>query len=54
LRADIKVYADAIKALQQAIGKDFEKAHAHAERARRAYETAREKLNRHTESHGCG
>jgi hypothetical protein len=54
LRADVKVYADAIRALQQSIGKDFEQAHKRAERARRAYEAARDKLNRHSESHGCG
>ena len=55
LRADLKVYADAIRALPQSVGKDdFEKAHQRAERARRAYEMAREKLNRHVESHGCG
>ena len=53
LRADLKVYADAIRLLPQSIGKDFEKFHQRAERARRAYEMAREKLNRHLESHGC-
>ena len=53
LRADLKVYADAIRALQQSLGKDFEKAHQRAERARRAYEAAREKLNQHVATHGC-
>ena len=53
LRADVKVYADAIRVLPESIGKDFEKAHKRAERARRAYEMARDKLNRHIESHGC-
>ena len=53
LRADLKVYADAVDTLQRNIGKDFEKAHQRVERARRAYDTARDKLNRHIASHGC-
>jgi hypothetical protein len=54
LRADLKVYADAIDALQRNLGKDFEKAHQRAESARRIYEVARTKLNDHLASHGCG
>ena len=54
LRADLKVYADAIAGLQQNTGKNFEKAHKRADSARRIYEVARKKLNEHTVSHGCG
>ena len=54
LRADLKVYADAIAVLQQSVGNDFEKAHKRAESARKAYEVARTKFNDHLASHGCG
>ena len=54
LRADLKVYADAIALLQQSMGKNFEKAHLRVESARRAYQTARKKFNDHVETHGCG
>jgi hypothetical protein len=54
LRADLKVYADAISGLQQSSGENFEKAHKRADSARRIYEVARKKLNEHTVSHGCG
>jgi hypothetical protein len=53
LRADLKVYADAIRVLQKSMGKDFDKAHKRAERARRAYEAARTKLNDHVAAHDC-
>ena len=53
LRADLKVYADAIAGLQQSTGKNFEKAHKRADSARRIYEVARKKLNDHIASHGC-
>jgi hypothetical protein len=53
LRADVKVYADAISALQQSMGKGFEKAHLRVESARRAYQVARKKLTDHIETHGC-
>lgn len=53
LRADLKVYADAIAELQRSIGKNFEKAHEDVERARRAYQLARRKLLDHIETHGC-
>jgi hypothetical protein len=54
LRADLKVYADSIAIMQRSIGKDFEKAHLRAERARRVYDVARNKLNDHLATHGCG
>ena len=53
LRADLKVYADAIAALQQNMGKNFEKFHQRAESSRRIYQAARDKFNEHVESHGC-
>ena len=53
LRADLKVYADAIAGLQQSTGNNFEKAHKRADSARRIYEVARKKLNEHMASHGC-
>jgi hypothetical protein len=53
LRADLRVYVDAVAWLDQATGKDFEKAFKHAEEARRAFLAAREKVNRHITSHGC-
>ena len=54
LRADLKVYADAIEFLQRNLGKEFEKAHQGADRARRAYQVARRKLADHMALHGCG
>jgi hypothetical protein len=53
LRADLRIYSDAVAALQKQIGKEFEMAHHQAERARLAYEAARERLNEHIASHGC-
>jgi hypothetical protein len=53
LRADLKVYADAIAVLQRSTGKHFEKAHLRVDGARRAYELARKKLNDHVAAHGC-
>jgi len=53
LRADLRVYVDAVTWLDQSAGKDFEKAFKHAEKARRAFLAAREKVNQHISSHGC-
>ena len=63
LRADLKVYADAIEVLQYyAMGAlaaledsraDFKKAHRLAEHARLAYQSSRQKLSQHVASHYC-
>lgn len=63
VRAEVKVYADAIEVLQKhsiaalAALDDpkggFKKAQALAERARLAYEVSRQKLDDHISSHGC-
>jgi len=53
LRADLKVYADAVAELEGNVGKGFEKAHKKAEHSRLAYQAAREKLKEHSDSHGC-
>jgi hypothetical protein len=52
LHADIRVYHEAVVALQANI--EEAKAHKHAERARLAYEVSLQKLNQHIASHGCG
>jgi len=54
VRADLKVYADAVNVLQRSVGQDFKKAHRDAERARLAFEAASKKLSDHVASHHCG
>jgi hypothetical protein len=54
VRADLKVYADAVNALQRSLGQDFKKARKDAERARLAFEAASKKLSDHLASHRCG
>ncbi len=53
LRADLRVYADAVAELEGNVGRGFEKAHKKAEHARLAYQAARQKLKDHIESHDC-
>jgi hypothetical protein len=53
MRADLKVYRDAVNALQEHSGPDFRIVHQKAEHARLAYEDAREKLQAHVLTHGC-
>ena len=64
LRADLRVYADAIAVLEQRsiealtalevnTTEGFEKAHRLAEHAQLAYQDSRKKLNRHIAAHGC-
>ena len=53
LRADLRVYRDAVVALQESTGPDFREAHHKAEHARLAYEAARDRFNAHVASHGC-
>jgi hypothetical protein len=64
VRAELKVYADAIAVLQQysmaalSVLDDtrecFQKAHKLAEHARLAYQASRRQLDRHIATHGCG
>ena len=54
LRADLKVYADAVIALQRSLGKDFDKTHHRAVQARLAFHAAQEKLRQHVDAHDCG
>jgi hypothetical protein len=53
VRAELRVYLDRITDLQQNIGKTFKAAHLEVDHARKAYQTAREKLNEHTATHRC-
>ena len=53
-RADLKVYIDATARLEPCPSEDFERAFKHAERARVAFENARDALNSHIAEHGCG
>ena len=53
MRADLKIYRDAVISLERSTGENFRKAHEQAEHARLAYEAARDKLNEHIASHGC-
>lgn len=53
MRADLRVYRDAVDALEEHTGEGFEKAHKLAEIARIAYEAARNRFNAHTSSHRC-
>jgi hypothetical protein len=53
MRADLRVYRDAVDALEENTGEGFEKAHHLAEIARIAYEAARDRFNAHVTSHRC-
>lgn len=53
MRADLRVYRDAVNALERTTGLDFEKAHKLAEIARVSYEAARDRFNAHVTSHKC-
>jgi hypothetical protein len=53
MRADLRVYRDAVDALEENTGDGFDKAHKLAEIARIAYEAARDRFNAHTSSHRC-
>lgn len=54
MRADLKVYKEAVVSLDMDSGEQFSKVQQAAERARLAYEAAREKFSEHIASHGCG
>jgi hypothetical protein len=57
MRADLRVYRDAVAALEAAslesTAKTFDKAVKNAGIAQRAFQAARERLNQHTAAHGC-
>ena len=53
MRADLKVYQDAVAELNESLETGFQKAHKRAEIARIAYEAAVEKFGQHVEAHGC-
>ena len=53
MRADLRVYRDAVDALEANRGTGFEKAHKLAKIARIAYEAARDRFNAHVSSHRC-
>lgn len=53
MRADLRVYRDAVNALEEHTGEGFEKSHHLAEIARIAYEAARDRFNAHVSSHRC-
>jgi len=53
MRADLRVYRDAIETLHDSTGGGFEKAHHLAEVARIAYEAARDRFNAHVALHKC-
>jgi len=51
--ADLRVYAVAAQSLVQAIGANFSEALRRADRARIAFERARDELNKHVRQHQC-
>jgi hypothetical protein len=53
MRADLKVYKDAVVELDQSSGLDFKKARQRAEHTRLAYEAARDMLEAHIAAHAC-
>jgi hypothetical protein len=53
MRADLRVYMDALRGQDRNFGKGFEKAQRLAENTRIAYEAARERFHGHIASHGC-
>jgi hypothetical protein len=58
LRADLKVYRDAVDALEelvlkQGIDRGFEKAAKNAQIAQRSFEYARKRLDQHIAMHAC-
>ena len=58
MRADLKVYRDALRMLDVAVlkhgtGMGFKETAKNAEIAQRSFEAASERLNQHIASHGC-
>jgi len=56
MRADLRVYVDAVAALEAAAlgGQEFNKAARDASTAQFAFEAARDRFNTHVTSHACG
>jgi hypothetical protein len=54
MRADLKVYKDAVAVLDKNFGPGFRDAYKRAETARLAYEAAVERFTEHVDDHGCG
>ena len=53
MRADLRVYRNAVDSLEANTGQGFEKAHKLAEIARIAFGAARNRFNAHVSSHKC-
>lgn len=53
MRADLRLYRDALEVMEGNTGEGFEKAHKLAEIARIAYGAARDGFNAHVASHRC-
>ena len=53
MRADLRVYRNAVDSLEANAGPGFEKAHKLAEIARIAFAAARHRFNAHVSSHKC-
>jgi hypothetical protein len=53
MRADLRVYKNAVDSLEANTGESFEKAHKLAEIARIAFAAARNRFNAHVSSHKC-
>jgi len=53
MRADLRVYREAVDTLAEHTGRGFERANELAEIARIAYEAARNRFNDHVSSHRC-
>jgi len=51
--ADLRIYSEAEQSLERAIGANFSKALERADRARVAFEKARDRLNTHMGRHHC-
>jgi len=54
VRADLKVYSDAVNSLERSVGLHFKSSQKIAERARLAFESASQELADHIASHKCG
>jgi hypothetical protein len=53
MRADLRVYRDAVDVLEKTTGHGFEKVFKLAEISRIAFEAARDRFNAHVASHKC-
>jgi hypothetical protein len=53
MHSNLEVYCDAVAQLEQRDGTPFEAVYERSERARKALEDARARLNEHIAEHGC-